>query len=665
MGIGNIAVLPANLQSNSCSKYFPQRFFNWQTAESAGYRTKNQWQKEDRGVRGAATGMIFWKEKDIMLYHVTQTTRLTPRTMAANRLLDRFVPRTDIFGFQPHRTEDWPQLTNTCWNLKELVRKSWNHVVCHEKGVRLTADHRRGLGIMAQAFSVRCGRMSDFFVIDLDNHSPNSANIPVHLDLVALVQSELPRLIQSLGGGSMFYQYRQIEPTGIQCWVTLNWRIRIDDIGDKLGLHYRVRKFLVGLEKKSPGLNQRLRDARLPTLETIEIRPTTSQQVSVPGCYGKSLFTTKELKLVKGRVDVESLDQHIRGGVTSGDVLPRYRALVEYFWGNDFRSCGAKVSLTESSDILPLPPSSSASEIGDWHETADLIIPLDPSSKEGRRYWTDLTRKALNGVTSPDDLYGEYLQPLAQCLLFRDFVRCSDREKLVEEELFSWVTAKHNGFVSRILAGKEEEVRSQCRQVAKRVKAKTCKAVKQYYQSILANDLIFPHRIEHLFDHMRAKKGSGESVEWNAVSLIHCKCSISPPGDALEPTDPQQRPFDDRPLPATISQKVMEAAQNVRQGTVRGRFLLFATRLLNEIASGDQGERNISWRRINAMMEKPDLQARQTQVRYKEKLVQAGLIRSNWQRYIRRSARSSKYRLTEWAYEQFRERDAVVQARSA
>lgn len=327
------------------------------------------------------------------------------------------------------------------------------------------------------------------------------ANIPAHLELVELIQNELPELVEKLGGGSTFYQFRQIDPTGIQIWVTLNWKMSVLGLPKRAGrraepgLHEQIRQFLVGLEQKSPGLNERLKDAGLATLDRIEILPTQSSQVSVPGCYGKTLFTTKELKLVEGKVDVLALDRHIREGAIGGNVLPRYKALVEACWGNDFRSCGAEVSLTESSAILALPPSSAISTSGGWPESADLIIPLEVSSKEGGRYWTDLTRKALHGVTSPDSLYEEYLQPLAQCLFFRDFVHCPDREELVEEELFAWVTAKHNGNVSRILAGEERAVRSQCRQVAKKVEATTCKAVRSYYQSILANDLIYPHYI--------------------------------------------------------------------------------------------------------------------------------------------------------------------------
>ena len=57
---------------------------------------------------------------------------------------------------------------------------------------------------------------------------------------------------------------------------------------------------------------------------------------------------------------------------------------------------------------------------------------------------------ALEGVTTPDRLYEDYLQPLGQCLYFRDFAHEPDRQRLVEDELVDWVMAKNNGLVSRV-----------------------------------------------------------------------------------------------------------------------------------------------------------------------------------------------------------------------
>jgi uncharacterized protein YutD len=65
------------------------------------------------------------------------------------------------------------------------------------------------------------------------------------------------------------------------------------------------------------------------------------------------------------------------------------------------------------------------------------------------------------------------------------------------------------------------------------------------------------------------------------------------------------------------------------------------------------GEQNIHWRHINAIMDKPALDNRQTQDRYKTLLLRHDIIKGQWERYIRRGTFSSRYRLTGWAYEEF------------
>lgn len=624
-----------------------QRFRFWSEAEDRGYRTKNQWRRKGHGVKGKSTAVIRWRGKDIFLYHRDQTTMMRERTKAAWRLIDRFVARTDVFGYRPFRTDEWLQLDNSewRWNLKEFVKQGFNHIKCHNTGIQLTKD-----GLIAQAFAVRCNAKCDFFVIDLDNHYPNVANIPVHLELVALLQNHLPQLVESLGGGSVFYQYRQVEPTGIQCWVTLNWRQRIQSPPGFEGLHEKVRKFLLMLETKAPGLNSRLEAAGLATLDRIEILPTQSKLISVPGCYEKTVFTTEELGWFKNGFDVLALDSHITSQLTTGMVLPRYQELVEFCWGSNFCPSGAEV-------VIPIELNDSPSPSQTPNQPAKSeVISLDDPSRDNGRYWTDLKRKALEGVTSPDSLYEDYLQPFAQCLFFRDFVRQPDRHALVEEELFSWVTAKHNGLVSRILTGKVEAIRRQCRHVAQKIEDKTCPAVKQYYQRILLKDTIYPHQIEHLYEFMRE---GADQTKRNTVGVIYCKCSIS---DSVEPKD---RPVDDTALPFKINGRSEELAQSLRKGKIRDRFVTFTRRFLNEIASGDQGGKSIHWQHINSMMDKPNLENRQTQGRYKKKLVEGGLISDEWEKFIRRNACSSKYRLTDWVLEEFRQRDGMLAAKSA
>jgi hypothetical protein len=128
------------------------------------------------------------------------------------------------------------------------------------------------------------------------------------------------------------------------------------------------------------------------------------------------------------------------------------------------------------------------------------------------------------------------------------------------------------------------------------------------------------------------------------------KCSIS---ESRNTGDPANRPMDDTPLPSLITQKVDDIGKTLRKGKVRQRFLTFARRFLNEVCSGENGQKNVHWQHINAMMDKSGLKNRQTQDRYKKLLHQHGLIHGGWQRFIRRGTFSSRYKLTKWARQEF------------
>ena len=600
----NIVVTGERIFSNN-----PQKLFDsWQAATEAGYKTKNQWRKLGKGVQGRVHASIEWNGKLVSLFHESQTTTPKLRTLALMELLDRFVVRTDIFGYQPCRSGDWFQMTNYPWDVKDLIRQGFNHRKCHDGGIPVSSR------VTAQAFSIRCRERTDFFVLDVDCHDPGLNQVAAHLELVEILQAELPGFLDHLHGGSIFYQYRQIEPSGIQFWAVLTWK------PDTVFLHAKVREFLLGLESKHPGLDQRLTDAKLAGLKQIEIKPTQTVQVSMPGCYGKTIFTDRELKLVDGWVDVVALAEHIQNLGTGGNVLPRYGELLEL--ALDYHDCEKVISKTTSTDD-PKPPAIS-------------LATLDGSPGQ---YWTNLKRVALEGVSTADDLYRGYLQPLAQCLYFRDFVHERNRQQLVRDELFNWVMAKHNGLVSRIMQGKEQQVRLQCRHVVHQLENKTCQTIKEYYQKILLNDSLYPSRVEHLFDYMRAV------ADQTTPFLIYCKCSISQPDTPAGPSDPSKRPVDDSPLPEIINEKIESIGNTLRKGKVRSRFKLFARRLINEIYAQGKGEKHIHWRHLNVMLGKPELNNRQTQDRYKELLVKHGVIKPGWEKFIRRGSCSSRYHL--------------------
>jgi hypothetical protein len=580
---------------------------------------------------------IEWKGNRLALYCQEQTTNPKPKTLALDSLLDRFVVRTDIFGYQPRGNHnDWRQMVGYRWDVRSLMRQGFHHRRCHDQGIRLGK-------VLAQAFSIRCGEKTSYFVLDVDCHNPNPGQIAAHLQSVEIVQQELPRLVECLGGGSSFCQYRQLDTSGIQFWVTL------DQMLNTRWLHATVREFLAGLDAD---LDHRLRENGLPGLGEIEIKPTETQQISMPGCYAKTVFTERELKLVDGWFDVIALNDHIQAHRQAGDVFPRYKALLEA--NHDYRlppplRSGARAGFATAAPakrVQPAHPTPSQLEV---------TLSLEAMQDNGSRYWTDLKKVAVEGVTTADRLYADYLQPLGQCLYFRDFAHESNRQQLVEDELVHWVMAKHNGHVSREIT----EVRRVCRAMVKTLEKKTCQTVKDYYRSILANDLLYPHRVERLYDYMRSGAAPDKS---NTIFCIYCKCGVSGIDDAeKEP----QKPILDDPLPPMILGKLMEIAtakQPDKNGrliaTMRKRkgeypFVRFSRRLLNEIWA-EGGEANIHFLHLNTMLDlKPDDQDRKTAVKYKNLLQQHGLIKGGWQKFIRRGTFSSRYKLTDWVQQEF------------
>ena len=125
---------------------------------------------------------------------------------------------------------------------------------------------------------------------------------------------ELPVLVQQLGGGSIFCQYRQVEASGIQFWATLGRMF------DTRWLHATAREFLTGLDAD---LDHRLREVGLPGLGQIEVKPSQTQMVSMPGCYGKTVFIDRELKLIDGWSDVVSLNDYIQAHGPTRQCVPQ------------------------------------------------------------------------------------------------------------------------------------------------------------------------------------------------------------------------------------------------------------------------------------------------------------------------------------------------------
>ena len=616
----------------------PKVFSKWNEARAAGFFSKTHWKKQGKGVKGRPSAIIEINGEEFKLYSQNQTTTPKPRTVAAEFLLDRFVRRQDIAGYQPHRTQDWKQFRPNV-GLRNLVKSGWDMQKCYSTGVGQ---------IKAQAFSVRTAEKTNFFCIDLDCHDPTPEMARVHLSLVQAVVKRLPELLDQLGGGSTFAQYRQIETSGIQLWGTTSWEINTK------ALHRLVRDMLVDL---GADFDRELKRVKLARLNNIEIAPNEQEQVSIPGCYGKTVFTTKELKVTEGWFDVLGLADHISKCLPLGEVIPRYSELMR-----------ASVGLFQPIKILTIPEpkhphkhipltysSPRYSELTAvskqyFEPNAESELELEPDhtppprkqktssvkpkSKSGKRdYWTKLTELALNGLPEPDDLFN-YSCQLARGLLFRDYFNDDNRHELAVKEIMSWLDNKNNGEVTRIKTGRRYLIEEEVKRAVSLADSITAQAVRDYWASIRKNDLIYPQRVELLQDYMR------DGPQLNTSFRPIGKC-----------TGLSRKSFDDKPLPKPLEDNINQVIKNdIKSSPSRKRFNTFSQRFINSIANNPG--KSISWQKLNEMLGKKGVKQRTTQNQFKKILVKAGILKPDWERTIIRNQSAAKYSLTEWAKQQ-------------
>ena len=567
-------------------------------------QTKSQWRQDGRGIKRDAdpTRFVDWNGKQVALYCEKDTTQLRPYTVARNYLLDLFAGYPDTFG---HTSKE-----DGC-----IYRADPKKLQGGARGVIEGGfDYRRcAAGIpmgkyTAESFHVPAGAYTRFRVIDLDNHSPTRQSTEVHLELVQRLQERLPTLVRRIGARSSFWQYRGIEPTGIQLWlVTYGERPRQE-------LDAQIRDFLLSLGDHD--LDMRLRSCGLAGLENIEILPG-EKLVSMPGCYGKLVFTDRELKITDKRFDCEGLYNHIRGARQAGAVHGRYRELA---LARDF-------PFTAESP-LSLPVSSAK-------------VFTDTQLEFGTGYWSKLKDTCLRGIDQPDQLYSLFLKPIAEALLFREFHDHQDKQELAFQTLKKWVLKKHNGLVSRINDKDFHLVEKQIRSTIKNILKKPNKKVLDYYARIRLNDLRFTNKKESLLPYME-----GEGLPFflnNCKGVIseHRRIEAKPVDDSLKPIG----------LPERVAKRLQEyAATHIRPGRATERFMEFATRFIAEV--GPDGESQINERTLLGMTGKEADYEPATLKRLKRHLVAAGILCKGWEKSVIRGLRSSRYRLQWWVKEE-------------
>ena len=325
-----------------------------QTIKQQLLLTRSQWRKEGRGLRSkqAPCKTTVYQGREIELFAESQTRAFTPYKRALTYLVDLFgnYPAKIRYTTAQGETRQIASenLHGPAWTYLE---RGFNYASCR-KGIRIYDD-------LAQIFHVPAKEFTSFLVIDADNHSPTLQSTEAHLELVKLLQDNMPELMRAVGGRSSFVQYRNIEPTGLQLWIVLR-REQHNDFAREA-----AQKFLLSL--KPTGIDDRLIAATLPRLSQVEILPTLGKTVSMAGCYGKTVFTTKELKIVDQRFDCIGLYDHIMSNASASSFYGRYQELV-------------LVRQMES-----VSPSSSSA------------LRPDPS-QDTKSFWKYLMTIALNGV---------------------------------------------------------------------------------------------------------------------------------------------------------------------------------------------------------------------------------------------------------------------------
>ena len=418
------------------------------------------------------------------------------------------------------------------------------------------------------------------------------------------LQERLADLSRRIGLKSSFWQYRCIEPTGVQLWlVTTVERSRRH-------LHANVREFLRSLDDGD--LDERLRSCGLSGLADIEILPS-EKLISMPGCYGKLVFTDHELKIKNKKFDCESLHKHIEGRQQAGDVYRRYRELALV---RDFSN--------EPENQAP-PPTAI------YQKSPNIISNL------GNGHWSKLKFTCLHGIDKPDQLHELFLKPVAQALLFREFHDHKDKKELTFQALKKWIFKKHNGLVSRINDRNFHLVENQIRSNIKNIIKSPNEKVLDFYSRIRLNDLRFPDKKESLLPYMEADE--------YPFFLIDCKGVISEEGERKSKPVEVRREVSD--LPAGVSERLRQyAKEHMRSGRATERFLEFATRFVAEI--GPEGDRQINERTLLGLAGRNAGYEPATLKRWKRHLVAAGILCKGWQRNIIRGLRSSRYRLQQW-----------------
>jgi len=596
-----------------------QTFSSWSQASDKQFASKGLWLNRGCTLKTGAKSYACVHIEDgfFKVFHRSQVRYLKEPQRSRRILLGRFLGFCDWVGYRRHDGGGIRQLQGESihGSIKDLVYRSFlyrNRTTGIRVPIAFKIEEADKQEFIADAFYVRAGSLTKFFVLDLDNHRPTQESTEAHLLLVRRLVELLPELLKEVGGGKVFYDYSQFAPQGIHIWILLKNQKYTKN------LHETVRKFLVTHSDRT--LDEKLRMSGLLEMGSIEILPTESHLIRFFGAYDRTVFTTTELKPRDQAFDAQALLRHIQDKTTIGDPCDRYGEL-------------ARAGLVDRRERL-IPTTARISP------EQSILLSERPTSKANP--FVMLVDACLNGVSKPDVLFGTYLRPLATALYLRDLHDHPHRDREVVTTLMRWLETKHNGLVTRIDNGETKNLRGIIRRIVKSI-ANAPDKVRRFWASVRTKDLAHPERRVSLLKCMTTRLDKPFPVRKENLDQVRRLVEgrdARPPASSPVPLI----------LPGTVEERLRDHLRSaeVAPGKCSDRIVRFAENLIGEI--GLAGHRRIHGDRINKLAGLG--RGRENSGRYKRLLAGAGILEPGWDRSLKVGVNSCEYKLCDWVLDE-------------
>lgn len=460
----------------------------------------------------------------------------------------------------------------------------------------LMMGHFAGMHILYFEADGRCGTPEVIICIDIDCHDEGGYEGACAC-VSWLVDNGFPGLFWS----------RSTNGRGVHAYLRV----------DKTGSNAR------GLDQALSGLERWLK-------HQLSVQKWGIQDIEIKGrppifSWGDERYELLGLKMGSlAKLPVEALDRPLDLMNTTLKTLGDLRSLDEGVPGDRGTDRGEHNCTTYS---LPIRADSLDFDGID----ADDLKPFVPDLRN-REWPLWVERTAKLGLVE-DDTMAEVVFELAKWLLWIELYGEDDREQRTTELLRRFVLEKHNGFVTRLDAGKEGEVLS-------------------HVGRIVEGACDMPPESKELFLRVRQRRRQGGYKR--LIEIVPILSGVD--GEAGSPAVSEYNcttyslPLSDLPLPPTIEDGLVLYARMHRMRRSAGEYPIvrFSRRFLG-VLRHNQGSARIHTDDLTSMAGNVHQQDK-----YKEILRGLGLVR-DWTGTYRRGSASSLYRLTDEARRAYEE----------